>query len=259
MMRFWNLALVLLLVVGALAACGGGAAPAADEAPAGDEAPVAGDASSAAAQEDLAQALEDEAASGGYTSEVLVVSYEGAMPASSQLALGIFRLKDTDNAVTAEQARVLLPLWQAIQSGALQSDTETNAVLKQIEGAMTAEQLAAIAAMQLTVQDMVAWMQEQGVNLGPPPGAGQGQGGFSNLNEEERASMRATRQAGGEGGFPGGGPGAFANMSEEERESMRATAEASGMTFGNRAGARQGQIVLIAEPLVELLAELAAE
>ena len=257
-MRLWNLALVLLLVVGALAACGGGAAPAADEAPANDVS-SAEETSSAEAQEGLAQALEDEAASGSYTSEVLVVSYDEALPASSQLALGIFRLEGTENAVTAEQARALLPLWQAIQSGSLQSDTETNAVLKQIEGAMTAEQLAAIAAMQLTLQDMGAWMQEQGVGFGGQPGAGGGPGAFGNLTEEERASMRATRQAGGEGGFPGGGPGAFANMSEEERESMRATAEASGMTLGNRAGARRGQIALIAEPLVELLTELAAE
>jgi hypothetical protein len=181
------------------------------------------------------------------------------MPASSQLALGIFRLEGTGNAVTAEQARTLLPLWQAIQSGSLQNDAETNAVLKQIEGAMAAEQLAAIAAMQLTFQDMGTWMQEQGVEFGPPPGAGQGQGGFGNLSEEERASMRATRQAGGEGGFPQGGPGAFANMSEEERASMRATAEASGLTPGNQAGAGRGQLALIAEPLVELLARLAGE
>ena len=48
-------------------------------------------------------------------------------------------------------------------------------------------------------------------------------------------------------------------MSEEERESMRATAEASGMTFGGRGGARRGQLALIAEPLVELLTQLAGE
>lgn len=219
-MRFWNLALVLLLAVGALAACGGGAAPA-EDAPA-DDASSAKGASSAEAQGDLAQALEGDAASSGYTSEVLVVSYEGAMPASSQLALGIFRLEGTENAVTAEQ-------------------------------------LAAIAAMQLTFQDMGTWMQEQGLNLGGQPGSGGGPGAFGNLTEEERASMRATRQAGGEGGFPQGGPGAFANLSEEERASMQATAEASGMAFGNRAGARRGQLALVAEPLVELLTQLAGE
>lgn len=258
-MRFWNLAPVLLLVVSALVACGGGAAPAVDDVPAGASSQGVEGASSTEVQEDLVQALESDTDSGGYTSEVLVVSYDGAMPASSQLALGVFRLEGTENAVTAEQARTLLPLWQAIQSGSSQSDAETNAVLKQIEAVMTAEQLAAIAAMQLTFQDMGAWMQEQTVEFGPPPGAGQGQGGFGSLSEEERASMRATRQAGGEGGFAGGGPGAFANMSEEERASMRATAEASGFTYGNRAGARQGQLALIAEPLVELLTATAAE
>jgi hypothetical protein len=251
--KVWQITLVLVLLAGILAACGGDAAPVAEDSSSTEEV------SSAEAQEDLAQALEDDAASGGYASEVLVVSYAGAMPASSQLALGIFRLEGTENAVTAEQARALLPLWQAIQSGSLQSDNETNAVLKQIEEAMTGEQLAAIAAMQLTLQDMGAWMQEHDVNFGGQPGAGGGPPPFDNLSEEERAAVRATRQAGGEGGFPGGGPGALANMSEEDRASMRATAEANGFAPGNRAGARGGQLVLIAEPLVELLAQLMGE
>jgi hypothetical protein len=238
-MRFWNLALVLLLVVAALVACGGEAAPAADE------------------QENLAQTIESDEGSGGYTSEVLVISYERALPASNQLALGTFRLEGTENAVTPDQAKALLPLWQAIQGGALQSDAETNAVLKQIEGTMTAEQLAAIAALQLTFEEMGTWMQEQGVNFGRPAGAAVGQGALADMSEEERTAMRATRQAGGEGGF---GRGGFADMSEEEREALRATAEASGMTFGGRsAGARRGGTAFLAEPLVELLTQRAAE
>ncbi|MFC2037621.1 hypothetical protein ACFLYD_06620, partial [Chloroflexota bacterium] len=144
-----------------------------------------------------------------------------------------------------------------IQGGSLQSDAETNAVLKQIEGTMTAEQLATIAALQLTFGEMGTWMQEQGMNFGRPAGAAGGQGAFADMSEEEREAMRATRQAGGEGGL---GPGGFADMSEEEREAMRATAQASGMTFGGRAGgARRGQIAFLAEPLVELLTQRAAE
>jgi hypothetical protein len=208
-----------------------------------------------------AQDLEVSAGTERYTSATLVTSYERALPASSQLALGTFQLEGTENAITPQQAKTLLPLWQAIQGGSLQSDAETNAVLKQIEGAMTAEQLAAIAAMQLTVEEVGTWMQEQGVEFRPPQGAGQGQGVLGNLSEEERAAMRATRQAGGEGGFGQGraGQGAFADMSEEERAAMRATAEASGMTLGGRAGARRGQLAFLAEPLVELLSQRAEE
>ena len=122
--------------------------------------------------------------------------------------------------------------------------------------------IAAIAAMQLTFEDMGAWMQEQGLNFGLPAGAAGGQAGFGNMSEEERAAMRATAQAG--GGFGGEGR-PFGNMSEEEREAMRATAEASGMTFpgagapGVGAGAGRGQLAVLAEQVVELLTERAAE
>jgi hypothetical protein len=209
--------------------------------------------------------------SGAYVSAVLDTSYEGALPASNQLALGTLQLEETENAVTPEQAKTLLPLWQAIQGGALQSNTEINAVLKQIEDQMTPEQLAAIAAMQLTAEDMGAWTQERGGGPELSPEAlatrqaeGGEQGGFGqrgNLSEEEREAMRATMEAGGmpfggdEGGF--GPPG---NLSDEEREAMRATAEAGGMDFGNR-GFRggAGQITFLAQPVIELLTQRAAE
>ena len=76
------------------------------------------------------------------------------------------------------------------------------------------------------------------------------------MSEEEREAMRATVEAG--GGMPfGGGRG---NLSQEEREAMRATAEASGMNFGTR-GFRggAGQINILAQPLIELLTQRAAE
>ena len=228
---------MLILIAGVLAGCGGDAPTAPTEETSVD--PVAGS---------------DEST---YSSAVLDASYEGALPASSQLALGTFELEDSTQAVTPDQAKTLLPLWQAIQGGALQNDAETNAVLKQIEGAMTAEQLAAIAAMQLGGEDMGAWMQAQGLNFAPPQGAAGGQNPFGDVSEEERAAMRATAQAG--GGFGGQG-GPLGNLSEEERAARRATAEASGATFpGRGAGAGRGQLALIAEPLVELLAGRAEE
>jgi hypothetical protein len=245
-MRLENLTLILVLVVGVLAGCGG-------ETPA-----------PAAEQEDAVDVNVSTDESGAYVSEVLDTSYESALPASSQLALGTFRLEETGNAVTPEQAAALLPLWQAIQSGALQSNTEINAVLKQIEGKMTSEQLQAIAAMQLTMEDLGTWTQEQGIGPRFSPEAlatrqaeGGGQGGFGppgDLSEEERASMRATMEA---GGMSFGDRG---NLSEEERAARRATAEASGVNFGGR-GFRgsAGQIGFLAQPLIGLLTQRAAE
>jgi hypothetical protein len=190
---------------------------------------------------------------------------QGALPASSQIELGTLRLEGTDNAVTAQQAKALLPLWQAIQSGSLQGNAETNAVLKQIEGTMTAGQLAAIAAMHLTFEDLGSVAQDQGVALGSWPqaqgtrqagGSGQGGAGFpGNLSDEQRAAMRATAQA---GGFNGAAPGG--NMSADQRAALRATAEASGMTFGSSraGGSQQGFLAVLAKPLIDLLTQRAA-
>lgn len=116
----------------------------------------------------------------------------GTGPLSSPLDLlvGTFRLEGTDNAVTAEQAAALIPLWQAYSSLSA-SDTaapqEIDALVQQIHEAMTAGQLTAIEDMKLTGQDMFALMQEQGLANGF---TGRGQG---------------TPQPGGNGDFPGGG------------------------------------------------------
>jgi hypothetical protein len=281
-MKVWHITLIIILTAAVLAGCGGGAkAPSGEESSEQTAPPVAassplGDTSSSddtsssgeAFSEDELSAVEQagstrtpEAAPAGrerYASAELDTSYEGALPASTQLALGILQLGGTGNAVTPEQAQALLPLWQVIQSGSLQGDAETNAVVMQIEGTMTAEQLLAIADMQLTFEDMGNWMQVQGLSFGGSQGGEGGRGDFGDLTEDERAAMRATRQAGGGGGFGPGG-GGFTNLTEEERASLRATAEAGGMAFGRPGGGGMGQLSLISEQVVELLAPLAVQ
>jgi hypothetical protein len=277
LMKVWHITLILILLAGVLTGCGGGAeSPAGETSSAAEAPPVATSSSSddmssgddtssgddeslAAEQVSSAETPVTTASRERYTSAELDTSYEGALPASTQLALGIVQLDGTENAVTPEQAKVLLPLWQVIQSGSLQSDAETNAVVKQIEGTLEAEQLSAIADMRLTFEDMGAWMQERGLVFGPPQGGEGGRGVFGDLTEDERAAMRATRQAGGEGGFGPGGGGGFADMSEEERASMRATAEAGGVTFGRPGGGARGQLSFIAEQVVELLTQIIVE
>ncbi len=232
-MKHLHIGLVVILVVGVLAGCGGGEAT---TAPA------------------------DTGDSEAYTSEVLDTSYPDALSVSNQLVLGTIELEETEHAVTPEQATALLPLWQALQGG-VTAEAEVNAVLKQIEGAMTQEQLEAIVAMQLTQENLSVWMREQGMGFG-----GQGQS----------PELQATRQAefGGEG-MPSDGemPPEMAtrraeieNMSDEERAAMRATAQAGGGVPGGTgaggrggAGGRPGQFTILLNPLIELLAQRAAE
>jgi hypothetical protein len=188
-----------------------------------------------------------------YVSSYLDTSYEGALPAANQLILGIFLLEETAEAITPAQAEALLPLWQAIQGGALQGQAEVNAVLSQIEGTMTSEQLSAIAAMQLAREDLATWLQEQGIELAQRS-AGEGGAGPGNMSPKVRETMRAS----------------FESMTEEERAERRATAEAGGMTmpeggggFGPNRGqgsggqVGMGQVGFLLQPLIDLLAQRA--
>jgi len=139
-----------------------------------------------------------------------------ALPQSIQLSLGTLSLEETPQAVTAEQAQELLPLWQMLRT-LQQSDTaaqaETEAVLQQIQAAMTPEQLAAIKEMDLTPANMRAMAQElvlgmgggesEGSNSGqergfrPPDemflGGGMRPGGGTDLSPEAQATAMAER------------------------------------------------------------------
>jgi hypothetical protein len=206
-----------------------------------------------------------ETVSTGYTSDVLDTNYEGALDAGGQLALGTLQLEETEHAVTPEQAKTLIPLWQALQGGGVTVQAEMEAVLKQIEGTMTTEQLEAISAMQLTQEDVRTWMQEQGMQWGA--GGGQGPSGEG---QDVSPELQATRQAQfGSGEMPpdmATRRAEMENMSDEERQALRETAQAGGDMPG-RAGAGApggamggaGQLRFLLSPLVELLNQRAAE
>lgn len=130
----------------------------------------------------------------------------GALPEATQLIIGTLKLEDTNQAVTAEQAAELLPLWQTMLVLS-ESDTaaqqETAALVTQIQETMTAEQTQAITDMNLTREDMMSIMQEQGLAMGGGPAGGQNTnpqgGGFGPGGFPDGAPPQ--------GGFPGGGPG----------------------------------------------------
>lgn len=140
-----------------------------------------------------------------YVSANLDTSYEGALAARNQLALGTLNLAGTATAVTPDQAGALLPLWQALratsQTGG-SAQAEVNALLTQIEAGLTPDQLAAIKAQQLTQTDMQEWAKANGITLGTgggQPGAGQ------SLSPEARATRQAAEGRTGTSGGSGGG------------------------------------------------------
>lgn len=135
-----------------------------------------------------------------YVSANLDTSYQGALSARNQLALGTLQLDGTATAITPAQAKTLLTLWQALrgttQSGA-SAQAEVSALLGQIEGALTADQLAAIKALKLTQTSFQQWAAANGITMGTgggQPGSGQG------LSPEARATRQASEGRTGQSG-----------------------------------------------------------
>ena len=202
-------------------------------------------------------------------SSILTEDYEGALPANLQLILGTLQLEGTDLAVSSEQASSLAPLWKAVRSLSA-SDTaaeaEIEAVIDQIQGGMTREQLEAIAAMELSQEDLFTAVQEMGIQPltqgdagrfagsgtrdsiaggpeGGPPGGGAEGGGATFIGP-----------AGGPPG--GGGPGSLAGgqlpegFTSDLDPDQIATLEA-GRESGGGLSARMA--ALLVDPLIELL------
>jgi hypothetical protein len=172
------------------------------------------------------------------------------MDEMNTLALGTLELEGTTSAVTAEQATKLLLLWQMLQGGALQGTAEIQAVVNQVKGTMTAEQMAAIEAMDLRPEDLMAWMQEQGIEMpqrGSPGGQGRqggGPGAFGDLSEEERAQMRQELQ----------------NMTPEERSTRMAELGFDAPSGGRPGGFRpDGAGSAFGNPAIDQLVDLLSE
>jgi hypothetical protein len=140
-----------------------------------------------------------EATPSSLASAYLSIEYSDAANIRSQLAYGTLKLADTPNAVTAEQAKALIPLWQAVIS--LSGDTTTaseeiTAVQDQITAAMIESQLQAIAEMKITNAGLNEFYAQYGITLPTPvPGVTKVPGSGSGKTEEEKAAAQATAAA----------------------------------------------------------------
>jgi hypothetical protein len=121
---------------------------------------------------------------------------ETELPTQTKLILGVINLDETENAVTAEQAKELLPMFHVLQD-LNESDTaareEIDGLTNQIEETLTTDQVNAIDAMSLTRRDMFAIIQGNNGGTNTSAGASTTGGGMGGPPEM--------------GGMPGGGPG----------------------------------------------------
>lgn len=123
------------------------------------------------------------------------------LPIVTQLVLGTILLEDTELAVSSELAEYLTPYWKLYNS-LLSSDTtaqeELTSMVEEIQDLMEPAQLEAIAAMELSQEDIMTMTNDLGLGFGSrPEGA------------ETDGEAQAGRPGGGMGeGMPGGGGGA---------------------------------------------------
>jgi len=168
------------------------------------------------------------------------------LPLSTKLAVGALKLEDTEFAIASDQASDLLPLWQVLRT-LTTSDAaareEINAIVEQIQETMTADQLQAIDAMDLTNESIFSTMQELGI-VSPQ------------VNASGTPQPRGNFQGGGQGipgggpGPSGGGPGGFSGEDGQLSPEQIATAQTrraeNGGGFGNR----------MLSPLIEAVIDL---
>jgi Mg-chelatase subunit ChlI len=143
------------------------------------------------------------------------VSASNGLSTATRMAVGTLKLEGTSQAVTTDQASELLTLWEGYQSlsdSDTSSQVELEALVNQIEGAMTSQQLKAIDAMELNNQSESEVLSSMGESSSAAAPA----------STPSASTLSQASPAGGPGGAPSGGDGMGDILSGA---SMQGTAE----------------------------------
>lgn len=150
----------------------------------------------------------------------LTSDYENAAPVLMQVVIGIYQLEGTDQAVTAAQAQELMTLLTTLKDISADNTTtqeQIDALVTQAMALLTAEQIQAIAAMQITQETAMATMQGLGISIGGP-GQGDGNAPAGDIGQPPQGDMPGGAPP--EGG-PGGQPSAGGQMGMPPADGMQ--------------------------------------
>ncbi len=143
-------------------------------------------------------------AAGCSGSAISTASAGSGLSTATRLAVGTLKLEGTSQAVTASQAKELLILWEAYQSMSSSETTaqvEVEALVSQIESALTAEQVQAIEAMDLTTQSVSEVAQPAAVASANSTSGNS----VSASGSTSSSASSSVAPSDGSGGAPGGG------------------------------------------------------
>jgi hypothetical protein len=153
---------------------------------------------------------------------------EDTLSTETQLILGTLKLGGTEQAVTTDQAKELLVMWQVYQelnSSGTAAQAEIDGLLEQIQETMTAEQVTAISAMNLTQKDVFALVQEHEAGMGQSQrssnNTSQSNGGFTppdgsmaGISSSPDGGMAGAPPVGDLGDMGGAGPSTSTGQSQ---------------------------------------------
>ena len=168
------------------------------------------------------------------------------------MAVGTLKLEGSGEAIDAQTAAELLPLWQAVNSLG-NSDTtsavEMQAIYKQIQETMSAAQVQAIAKMQVTSQMAVQYALEAGMvsQVGAPSG---------DSAAAQASDSASSGQSG--GGMPMGDPGMGGPPDGGMGPGTASGGTQTGITGGTRGLQSTGIENILVEAVIELLQTKAA-
>ena len=159
------------------------------------------------------------------------VEFEDAASSRTQLAYGTLQLQDSGYPVTIEQAKSLLPLWQALlalENNPDSAEQELTAVQDQIILEMQDRQLQ---TMQITNAALTDFYAEQGIVIPTP-----------SPDSTQTISSGAGKNSG---------------LSVEEKEAIKATSEALGTPVGTNSGSSgAARKSVLTESVIEFLTDL---
>lgn len=185
------------------------------------------------------------------TQQALGEPQEMELPIESKVGVGILKLEETDLAMDKEKAEELLPLFKALKVLSTDNNTavdEISALNTQIKNTMTAEQLAAIENLEITMKDLRTMMGTYGLT---------GTTGGTIANSSNTNGQREFG-GGGPGGMPGGGMMGGMMSGGQTNGSVQSTPNAAAAMTTSRKTAG-GYNLTFADPIIKVLQSKLAE
>jgi hypothetical protein len=192
------------------------------------------------------------------SSDRLNASYTGALPVETQLVLGTLKLEGTSLAVDSAAAAKLVPLYSLLQqmtASGTSAQAEIDAVLDQIQGTMTPDQIHAIAAMKLTQTDLQSYLGQNGksaqVSSGTPASSSSSGGGFP--ADPGGGGVPPSGGGGPSGGAPGDGAGGVPAGGSGSSLSQNQIATLQAQKTGTPGFSGSGTPAFLVNQLIQLL------